>query len=94
MLLCAPSLLDGRHTLQTAEDIFNVDWIFVHGRQEYWQCITTALGIEMGDYDKGMTTNASNIALELAAMGAGLVRPSARSPGHICSAACSSSRFR
>ena len=54
-------------------DIFKVDWIFVHGRQEYWQCVTTELGLDMADYDKGLSTNASNIALELAAMGAGLV---------------------
>jgi DNA-binding transcriptional LysR family regulator len=73
LLLCAPSLLAGDNPLTAPEDIFGVDWIFVHGRQEYWQCITTALGIDMGGYDKGLTTNASNIALELAAMGAGLV---------------------
>lgn len=30
-------------------------------------------GLDMADYDKGLSTNASNIALELAAMGAGLV---------------------
>jgi LysR family glycine cleavage system transcriptional activator len=73
VLLCAPSLLAGENGLKAPQDIFGVDWIFVHGRQEYWQSITTALGIDMGDYDKGLTTNASNIALELAAMGAGLV---------------------
>ncbi|RUY91407.1 LysR family transcriptional regulator, partial [Mesorhizobium sp. M7A.F.Ca.CA.001.10.2.1] len=54
-------------------DILKVDWIFVHGRQEYWQVVTSALGVDMDDHDKGLTTNASNIALELAAMGAGLV---------------------
>ncbi|MBX3568015.1 MAG: LysR family transcriptional regulator [Rhizobiaceae bacterium] len=73
VLLCAPSLMEGDRALRDPADIFAVDWIFVHGRQEYWQCIADALGVDMIDSDKGMTTNASNIALELAAMGAGLV---------------------
>jgi len=45
----------------------------VHGRQEYWQCMGSALGIDITDHEKGLTTNASNIALELAATGAGCV---------------------
>lgn len=73
VLLCAPALLEGRNAVKEPGDIFKVDWIFVHGRQEYWQCVTTELGLDMADYDKGLSTNASNIALELAAMGAGLV---------------------
>jgi DNA-binding transcriptional LysR family regulator len=73
VLLCAPSLMEGQGALKDPSGILGVDWIFVHGRQEYWQCITDALGVDMADYDKGLTTNASNIALELAAMGAGLV---------------------
>lgn len=73
VLLCAPDLAGEAGLLQTPQDILKVDWIFVHGRQEYWQCVTDALGIDMADYDKGMTTNASNIALELAATGGGLV---------------------
>jgi DNA-binding transcriptional LysR family regulator len=73
LLLCAPALLDGDNALKAPEDILKVDWIFVHGRQEYWQVVTSALGVDMADNDKGLTTNASNIALELAAMGAGLV---------------------
>lgn len=73
VLLCAPSLLEGEHAVRTPEDIFKADWIFVHGRQEYWQCITAALGVDMEDSDKSLSTNASNIALELAATGAGLV---------------------
>jgi LysR family glycine cleavage system transcriptional activator len=72
-LLCAPALLDGDHSLKVPHDILNLDWIFVHGRQEYWQVVTSALGVDMEDHDKSLTTNASNIALELAATGAGLV---------------------
>lgn len=73
VLLCAPGLIEGDKAVAVPEDILKVDWIFVHGRQEYWQCITEALGVDMSDHEKGLSTNASNIALELAAMGAGLV---------------------
>jgi DNA-binding transcriptional LysR family regulator len=73
VLLCAPALLEGEHAVKAPEDILKVDRIFVHGRQEYWQVVATALGVDMQDFDKGLSTNASNIALELAAMGAGLV---------------------
>jgi LysR family transcriptional regulator, glycine cleavage system transcriptional activator len=72
-LLCAPTLMTGKKQLKSPQDILHVDWIFVHGRQEYWQCMGDALGIDIANYEKGITTNASNIALELAAMGAGCV---------------------
>ncbi|HEV7254730.1 MAG TPA: LysR substrate-binding domain-containing protein [Mesorhizobium sp.] len=73
VLLCAPHLQTGPDAIKAPEDILKVDWIFVHGRQEYWQCMGTALGIDIADHEKGLTTNASNIALELAATGAGCV---------------------
>lgn len=73
VLLCAPEMLEGDNAIRQPRDILNVDWIFVHGRQEYWQCMADALGVDVGEYDRGLKTNASNIALELAARGAGLV---------------------
>lgn len=73
VLLCAPQLMMGANRLKSPQDILHMDWIFVHGRQEYWQCMGEALGIDISDYEKGITTNASNIALELAATGAGCV---------------------
>jgi LysR family glycine cleavage system transcriptional activator len=73
VLLCAPALLAQGYRLAEAKDILKIDWIFVHGRQECWQCMGRALGIDISRYEKGLTTNASNIALELAATGAGLV---------------------
>lgn len=73
VLLCTPQLLTGPNAIKTPSDILKVDRIFVHGRQEYWQCMGAALGIDIADYEKGLTTNASNIALELAATGAGCV---------------------
>jgi LysR family transcriptional regulator, glycine cleavage system transcriptional activator len=73
VLVCAPQLMMGTNRLKSPRDILHMDWIFVHGRQEYWQCMGEALGIDISDYEKGITTNASNIALELAATGAGCV---------------------
>jgi LysR family glycine cleavage system transcriptional activator len=73
VLVCAPQLMMGANRLKSPQDILHVDWIFVHGRQEYWQCMGKALGIDISDCEKGITTNASNIALELAATGAGCV---------------------
>ena len=73
VLLCAPSLMAGPTPLREPRHILNFDCIFVHGRQEYWKCIGDALGIDISEGEKGITTNASNIALELAAMGAGIV---------------------
>lgn len=69
-LLCAPELLP---QLKEPWDILKVDRIFVHGRQEYWHAIGDRLGIDISEAEKGVTTNASNIALELAATGAGCV---------------------
>lgn len=73
VLLCAPSFLEGPNFLASPKDITKRDKIFVLGRQEYWQCFAELLEIEVSDQDRGLTTNASNIALELAATGAGLV---------------------
>jgi len=73
VLLCAPSFLEGHQRLASPKDIIKHDWIFVLGRQEYWQCFAGLLEIEIPDHERGLTTNASNIALELAATGAGLV---------------------
>jgi DNA-binding transcriptional LysR family regulator len=72
-LLCAPALLEGPRKIEEPADILNFDWIFVHGRQEYWKAMSEALGITTSGHEKGITTNASNIALELAAMGTGCV---------------------
>ncbi|PSJ65805.1 LysR substrate-binding domain-containing protein [Kumtagia ephedrae] len=70
VLLCAPTFAG---ILQAPPDILKLDRISVHGRQEYWQCMGEALGIDISERDKGFATNSSNIALELAANGAGCV---------------------
>jgi DNA-binding transcriptional LysR family regulator len=72
-LLCAPRLLDGPNGIKKPGDILSLDRIFIHGRQEYWTCMGEALGIPATAHEKGIATNASNVALELAAAGGGCV---------------------
>ncbi|WP_127902969.1 LysR family transcriptional regulator [Solirhodobacter olei] len=72
-LLCAPRLLEGPQAIRETVDVLRHDWIFVLGRQEYWHSMAAALGIDSGGHDKALSTNASNIALELAATGCGLI---------------------
>ncbi|MBI1218164.1 MAG: LysR family transcriptional regulator [Rhodobacteraceae bacterium] len=73
VLLCAPGLLDGPQAIRESQDVLKHDWIFVLGRQEYWHSMADALGIDSAGHDKALSTNASNIALELATMGGGLI---------------------
>lgn len=72
-LLCSPQLLTGKNAITRPEDIVKASWIAVHGRQEFWQDVTAALGIDAGGNDKRLSTNSTNIALELAANGAGCI---------------------
>lgn len=72
-LLCAPQLLSGPDAVRTPQDILKANWIAVHGRQEFWQDMAAALGIDAAGNDKRLSTNSTNIALELAASGAGFV---------------------
>lgn len=73
LLLCAPGFLEGQNKLETPKDIANRDWILILGRQEYWRCMAGSLEIETRNREPGLTANSSNIALELAAAGAGFV---------------------
>lgn len=73
VLVCAPELMTGPDAIRTAEDTIRHEWIFVLGRQECWRAIAEALGQDEATHDKRLTTNSTNIALELAAQGAGLV---------------------
>ncbi len=73
VLVCAPELTTGPDAIRTAEDARGHEWIFVLGRQECWQAIAEGLGLDEATHDKRLTTNSTNIALELAAQGAGLV---------------------
>jgi LysR family transcriptional regulator, glycine cleavage system transcriptional activator len=72
-LLCAPQLVSGPGAFGAPEDLLHANWISVHGRQELWQDMAAALGIDAAANDKRLSTNSTNIALELAANGAGCV---------------------
>jgi len=67
-LVCAPGVA---RSIKSPGDLEAVAKILVLGRQEYWSVFAEALGIERLDLDKGLKTNASNIALEMAANGLG-----------------------
>jgi DNA-binding transcriptional LysR family regulator len=64
MLLSAPKLARG---IVSPADIAALPKIFVLARQEYWTTMASALSIEHIDLDRGYKTNATNIALEMAA---------------------------
>jgi len=73
VLLCAPQLMHDRNAIRTPEDVLNSNWIAVHGRQEFWQDMADALGIDASANDKRLSTNSTNVALEMAASGAGCI---------------------
>lgn len=69
VLVCAPKIAAAIHS---PEDIASQPKIFVLARQEYWTIMAAALDLEHIDLDRGHKTNATNIALEMAANGLGL----------------------
>lgn len=68
-LVCAPGFA-GR--ISTPEDVVALPKIFVLARQEYWTLMASALTLAPFDLDRGHRTNATNIALEMAANGLGI----------------------
>ncbi|PAP98607.1 LysR substrate-binding domain-containing protein (plasmid) [Mesorhizobium mediterraneum] len=73
VLLCAPHFLEGPDGFKVPQHVLEANWISVHGRQEQWQRMAAALRIDAAANDKRLSTNSTNIALELAANGAGCV---------------------
>lgn len=71
VMVCAPDLVAGRGAITRPDDLLRADWITIHGRQEFWPDMAAALGIDASRNDKRLSTNSTNIALELAASGAG-----------------------
>ncbi|MGB3389888.1 MAG: LysR substrate-binding domain-containing protein [Pseudaminobacter sp.] len=71
VMVCAPELLTGRGAISKPDDLLKANWIAIHGRQEFWPEMAAALGIDASRNDKRLSTNSTNIALELAASGAG-----------------------
>jgi DNA-binding transcriptional LysR family regulator len=68
-LVCAPALAV---KIATPEDTVSLPKIFVMSRQEYWTSMAAALSLPHFDLDRGHRTNATNIALEMAANGLGI----------------------
>ena len=69
VLVCAQGL--AKH-ISSSADIKKLPKIYVLGRQDYWEVIARDLGLNLADNERGYRTNASNIALEMAANGIGL----------------------
>lgn len=72
-LLCAPELAYGARPIRTAADLAQREWIFVLGRQDCWSAFSGEIGLDDPAQLRRITTNSTNIALELCAQGAGLV---------------------
>jgi LysR family glycine cleavage system transcriptional activator len=68
-LLCSPDLAK---KIREPADIRDLQKIYVLGRQDYWSAVSKALDIGTIEHDRGFRTNATNIALEMAANGMGL----------------------
>jgi LysR family glycine cleavage system transcriptional activator len=68
-LVCAPKIA---RNIKSTKDLISQRKIFILARQEYWTAMASALSLQPVDLDKGYKTNASNIALEMAANGLGL----------------------
>jgi LysR family transcriptional regulator, glycine cleavage system transcriptional activator len=70
-MVCAPALLDGPEGLRVPQDVARFGLIHVLGRQEFWRIFAQNHGLTNLRLEGGLKTDASNIALELAAQGLG-----------------------
>lgn len=73
VILCAPDLMKGQAKGRAAAQLAGCDRIHVMGRQDCWRIMAQAVGLDEGSGAGRITTNSTNIALELAARGGGLV---------------------
>jgi len=69
-LLCSPDVAQGVATLA---DLCQLPRILVLGRQEYWSAFEAHFGKSEDQLNSAFRTNATNIALEMAANGIGYV---------------------
>lgn len=72
MLVCAPGYLKAHGKQQVAAALAAASCIQLLGREEYWQCMREALGLDDDGHDMRVSTNMMNIALEYATRGAGV----------------------
>jgi LysR family glycine cleavage system transcriptional activator len=68
-LLCAPR---NQRDITAPTDVMHLQKIVILGRQDYWLDYAKALQVPRLDMTRALRTNASNVALELVAHGAGV----------------------
>lgn len=72
MLVCASGLIATRSKALVGAAVAGMSWIQLLGREEYWQCMAEAMGIEDAHHDTRVSVNMMNMALEYAVHGAGV----------------------
>ena len=70
-MVCAPALLEGPEGLRGPQDVARFGLIHVLGRQEFWPIFARTYGVTNLNLEGGLKTDATNVALELAAQGLG-----------------------
>ena len=72
-VVCAPDYTIDGQVITRLEQLFDAELIHVLGRQEFWELIAKQLDLPDLNLKGGLRTNASNLALELAAKKLGCV---------------------
>ena len=72
MLVAAPGYIKGQGKQQAAAALSAANWIQLLGREEYWQRMSEALGIDDSEHVMRVSVNMMNMALEYAVRGAGV----------------------
>jgi DNA-binding transcriptional LysR family regulator len=70
-LVAAPGFFRDRRQDGLRRELRSVGTVLIHGRYENWGIMAEALGVTKLNLERGVKTNASNIALALAAKGVG-----------------------
>lgn len=73
VLVCSPDLLANQSQVLTQSELERLPRISIHGRQEFWAGMVTGLGISPHGSAGAISADTTNIALELAASGAGVL---------------------
>lgn len=73
VLVCSPDFLDRMGGVSSPADLGRFPRIAIHGRQEFWAGMVAGLGIPFRSGGNAISADTSNIALELAANGAGFL---------------------
>lgn len=73
MLVCSPAFRDAQGGAIASSELDRLPWVSIHGRQEFWSCIVEHLGTVSRSSSPAVSADTTNIALELAAHGAGIL---------------------